>query len=269
MGLLLNNPLPVSGLYLPAPLLNMRGCITGATGWFGSWIRAALDYNMMSYEMLDTRDIHRVDCDWLIHLAPGDCTDLIAMLQKTDVKHVLFVSSGSVYDVEPTEYGIEKRTNEDLFLNSGLPVNIARCFTFTGGGVCQKPLAIGNFIKSCLNKKPVKVLHDGFGYAIRTYMYMTDLVQWLMTILLADKGNVYDVGGDAPIDMLDLADYITYKFDSYNIEVIESKPDTRPNYIPNLAPAKELGLNVTVGLDEAIEKTIEWEIINAARRLPI
>ena len=262
MSIKLNHPLPVSGLYLPAPLLNMRGVITGATGWFGSWLRAALDYNMMSYETLDTRDIHRVDCDWLIHLAPGDCTDLISMLEKTDVKHVLFVSSGSVYDVEPTENCIEKQRNEDLFLKSDLPVNIARCFTFTGGGVCQKPLAIGMLINACMGVIYKFAFNEN---SIRTYMYMTDLVQWLATILLADKGNIYDIGGEEEITIYELANKISAKLNTTQIEFLHSdQPDPRPNYIPNLAPAKELGLKITVGLDEAIDKTIEWEIMNAS-----
>ncbi len=47
------------------------------------------------------------------------------MLQKTDVKHVLFVSSGCVYDRELGDYGREKLDNENLFLASDLPVNIA------------------------------------------------------------------------------------------------------------------------------------------------
>lgn len=219
---------------------------------------------MIKYTCLDTRDIHRVDCDWLIHLAPGDCTDLIAMLEKTDIKHVLFVSSGSVYDIEPTENCIEKQRNEDLFLKSDLPVNIARCFTFTGGGVCQKPLAIGKMIRTCLDKRPFNITNP---FSVRTYMYMTDMVQWLMTILLADKGNVFDVGSDEQINMRGLAKKITYKLPTQFYIFLDDKfreDDPRPNYIPNLAPAKELGLKVTVGLDEAIDKTIEWERMNAS-----
>jgi nucleoside-diphosphate-sugar epimerase len=260
----LNKPLPVEDLefikaHVPVDKLrSMYGVITGATGWFGNWICAALDYMGCEHGRVDTRSLFPFKCDYIIHLAPGDSNSLISQLQKTEVKHVLFTSSGSVYDETPSVNCIEKRTNENLFISSGLPVNIARCFSFIGAGVCQKDLAPGKFIKACLDNKEFDVYNPK---SIRTYMYMADMVIWLLNILLADKGNVYDVGSTERITMLELAVKIKGKIGSNNsLWVGYGKDDPRPNYVPNLQFAHEdLGLRVYTDLDTAIDKTIAWE----------
>ena len=265
MTLTLNKPLPAEDMkfiqeHVPVnKLRNMYGIVTGATGWFGQWICAALDYMHCEYTRMDTRDLQPFQCDWLIHLAPRDSTDLIALLNKTKVKHVLFMSSGSVYDEIPSENCIEKRHNEDLFLKSDLPVNITRGFSFIGAGICQKDLAPGKFIKACLDGKLIRVINPS---SIRTYMYMADMVVWTLNILLADKGNIYNMGADEPITISRLADTIYKKMHGKGVQlcIYPIEEDPRPKYFPNLQFAHEdLGLRVYTDLDTAIDKTIEWE----------
>ena len=84
-------------------LRSMYGVITGATGWFGVWICEALDYMGCEYSKIDTRRLSPIQCDYCIHLAPRDSTELIGLLEKSKVQHVLFTSSGSVYDAVPSE----------------------------------------------------------------------------------------------------------------------------------------------------------------------
>ena len=271
MGLQINKPLPEADMRFIAEhvdvgkLRSMYGVITGATGWFGSWICEALDYMGCKYQKVDTRKLKPLQCDYCIQLAPGDPRELIYYLKKTDVEHVLFVSSGSVYDSEQTSYSIEKQDGENAFIESGLPVNIARCFSFTGAGVCQKPLVMGDFINDCIYGEPLEVYNG--GKSIRTYMYMSDLVIWLLAILLSEKGCVYDVGGNEPLTILQLAEKVNAHFGNRNGILLDDKyydHEPRPNYVPNLKPAYEMGLRVLTDLDTAIEKTIEWEINNAS-----
>lgn len=265
MSIALHKPLPEFDLrfireHVPADKLrSMYGVVTGATGWFGAWICSALDYMGCKYSKIDTRDLHPFQCDYCIHLAPRDSAGLIGLLEKSDVKHVLFTSSGSVYDAVPSENCIEKRAQENLFLKSDLPVNIARCFSFIGAGICQKDLAPGKFIKACATNRPLIINSPD---SIRTYMYMSDLVVWLLNILLFDKGKIYDVGGDEKITIYDLAVKISIPFgvNTVILEDGEYATDHRPNYVPNIQRAQEeLGLRVYTDLDTAIDKTIEWE----------
>lgn len=243
---------------IPERLVNMRGCVTGATGWFGTWVCSALDYIGADYVMLDTRKLKPVDCDWCIHLAHGESQPLIDMLLKTNVQHVLFTSSGAVYDRELSGYGRTKLTHENQFLESGLPVNIARCFTLTGKGVCRKTLAIGEFINAAKNGEPLEVYNG--GKTIRTYMYMADLVIWLLNLLVADKGNIIDVGGDQPISILELAQMV---IDRMGGQMILSDNfymhEARPYYVPNIKRAAEFWLYVHTNIETAIDKTIKSE----------
>lgn len=261
----LGKPIPAEDLKFIAnrvdvdKLRSMSGLITGATGWFGNWICSALDYMNCSYIKLDTRKMdYLFDCHYCIHLAHGEVSELIKRLQRSvNVKYVLFTSSGAVYDRHLSDYGRTKLNHENAFLASGLPVNIVRCFTFTGAGVCQKPLAIGEFINMAKSGTVINVHHPS---VIRTYMYMAEMVAWLLNILLSQSGNIYDVGGAIPITMLDLAQRIAQYFPVTDVGVTYSSDiEQRDRYIPHLASAHKLGLKNEIGLNEAIRKTVEWE----------
>ena len=263
---ILHKPIPMEDLELIEQhvdvdkLRSMHGIVTGCEGWFGTWICAALDYMGCRYDRLDMRDPHFVTGDYCIHLAKGGLGDLIGILQRAQVKHILFASSGAIYDIKNSPIREEKLTNESLFVASGLPVNIARVFTVMGGGVCQRPLAIGRYITSCLNHEPIRVYDEN---AVRSYLYMADLVIWLLRILFAKNGNVYDVGGESSITMLELAQMVNNRFGGNNkIVILKNNPLDDPHqiYLPNCWKAKKtLGLEHYTDLETALDKTIKWE----------
>lgn len=266
MKFILHKPIPMEDLELIEQhvdvdkLRSVHGIITGCEGWFGTWVCAALDYMGCHYDRLDMRDPHPVNGDYCIHLAKGELGNLIGVLQKARVKHVLFTSSGAVYDIKNSPIREEKYINERLFNQSGLSVNIARVFTVIGGGVCQRPLAVGRYITSCLNHEPIMVYDEN---AVRSYLYMADLVIWLLRILFAESGNIYNVGGESSVTMLELAQIVNNKFGGYNkIVILKNNPLDDPHqiYLPDLWDAKNtLGLKQYTDLDTALDKTIKWE----------
>ena len=274
MKFILHKPIPVADLEFIEQhvdvdkLRSMHGIITGCDGWFGTWVCAALDYMGCHYDKLDMRDPHFnfIIGDYCIHLAKGEPGNLIDILQKVQVKHVLFTSSGAIYDIKNSPILEEKLTNESLFVASGLPVNIARVFTVIGGGVCQRPLAIGRYITSCLNHEPITVYDEN---AVRSYLYMADLVIWLLRILFAKSHGTsfddvaYDVGGEGSVTMLELAQIVNNRFGGNNkIVILKNNPLDDPHqiYLPNCWKAKNLlGLKQYTDLDTALDKTIDWE----------
>ncbi|MDP1897433.1 MAG: NAD-dependent epimerase/dehydratase family protein, partial [Sulfurimicrobium sp.] len=145
------------------------------------------------------------------------------------IKRFLFLSSGAVYGVPPSgvdfipeaysgapdttdinsALGQAKRTAEFLCAyyaqKYSLNYSIARCFSFVGPFL---PLgihyAIGNFIGQALYEDEIAVKGD--GTPIRSYLYMADLVAWLLTLLQNGKsGEVYNVGSDQAISIRELA----------------------------------------------------------------
>jgi len=196
----------------------------------------------------------------------------------------LLISSGSVYgkapmgmthisegycgapvlrDVAGSALGAGKRVAE--FLASyyaekhDFDMRIARCFSFVGPHL---PLdihyAIGNFIRDALRADAITV--NGNGSPMRSYMYLSDLVIWLVTLLQrGQRGGVYNVGSDQAISIRDLACLVrdTLAPDKPVNIVGQSVAGVGGDwYVPNIQQAREeLGLDVWTTLPDAIRLT--------------
>ena len=95
---------------------------------------------------------------------------------------------------------------------------IARCFSFVGPYI---PLnihyAIGNFMRDALKGGPININSD--GTSLRSYLYTSDLIVWLWTILFKGKNNeIYNVGSEEAISILKLAKMIS-NLSNNNIEI--------------------------------------------------
>jgi nucleoside-diphosphate-sugar epimerase len=196
----------------------------------------------------------------------------------------LLTSSGAVYGRQPPEmthipeeyqgdslsvFGLAKRAAESLCTDSKhntLETKIARCFAFVGPYLpINAHYAIGNFIRDGLNGGPIIVLGDGTPH--RSYLYASDLVIWLWTILFKGQSRrPYNVGSSESISIADLAHRVAAQFPK-KIDV-EIKGALDPGklieqYVPNIDRAKnELSLDQFVSTTDAIQKTIEFYLGN-------
>jgi dTDP-glucose 4,6-dehydratase len=170
--------------------------------------------------------------------------------------------------VPNSAYGEGKRAAEMLcalyYKQFQIPVKIARCFAFVGPYLpLDAHFAIGNFINDGLKGDPIIIKGDGTPY--RSYLYASDLIIWLLKILILGGSNFpYNVGSDEDLPITELADHIRKCF-ATDIGVIINlalnslaKPD---RYVPLIEYAKiKLKLDVLIKLDEAINKTIQYNI---------
>ena len=104
----------------------------------------------------------------------------------------------------------------------------------------------------------------GDGTALRSYMYGSDLVVWLLRILCQGTAAYpYNVGSDDPITIAELAN-LTAKVAEISEPKITivgqpslSSPQDR--YVPDISRAQnELGLEIVVKVEEAMAKTLGW-----------
>lgn len=203
--------------------------------------------------------------------------------QYCGAEKMLYISSGAVYGLQSPEVKLMPEAN-DISLNPlgavdayamgkifseylcstyeklyNFGVTIARCYAFLGPFL---PLnihyAAGNFIRDALNSNMIRIKGD--GTPIRSYMYPTDLVEWLMKILLnGESCRAYNVGSDHAITILNLAKAIAAKVSNVEVHIAKNIDCARPanRYVPDISRAKaELSLCCRVSLDDAISRTL-------------
>jgi len=197
--------------------------------------------------------------------------------KQADIKRLLYVSSGAVYGVQPPElshipetfpcnpvtaYGKGKLAAEQLCLESGVEIVIARPFAFVGPWLTLNAhFAIGNFIRNCLRNESIEIKGD--GTPLRSYMYGSDLAEWLLAMLLrGEPSRAYNVGSNQAISIFDLAHLVRDCAGTKNEIIVHGKKvdGTLPvRYVPSVDRAgNELSLCQRVSLSDAIRQTIGW-----------
>ncbi len=176
-----------------------------------------------------------------------------------EIESVLFTSSGVAYGVnnnelisesdfsgintllESSALGLGKTIAEYLVAYYAESFNynfsIARCFSFAGPYL---PLnihyAFGNFIRNAKNSEPIVI--NGDGKSIRSYLYVGDACAWLLRMLIEPKNNIYNVGSQISINILQLAELILHVGNikaPIIIKAIENKDANfeRLSYVPS------------------------------------
>lgn len=168
---------------------------------------------------------------------------------------------------EPSVYSITKRFTEvyatGLGEICGIRIPLARCFTFAGP---YMPLyghqALGNFMADALAGRDIVVKGD--GTPIRSYMYGTDLVVWLLALLVRGRHGVpYNVGSKQAVSIKETAESVSRAFPDKKIGVrIMGKifPGNAPSlYLPDISRGElELGLTCSATLENICAKTARW-----------
>ena len=144
---------------------------------------------------------------------------------------------------------------------SGLDYRVCRCFSFIGQGI-DDDLAAGVFIHKAIKGEALPVWGDGMTQ--RSYMYMADLVIWLLTILVKGEKDVYDVGGNIPVNMRQLARFTANQFEPKREVVFIDRllPERNAVYVPdseNYTRALDMGLRTWTTWKEAVRRTIADE----------
>jgi len=212
---------------------------------------------------------------------------ILDKIKTQNIEKFLFMSSGSVYgetfskpisEIESSapltnqlgaSIGHAKRAAEFLCLatmasNPNINVNIARCFSFVGPYLpTELHYAIGNFINDASNGRPIVL--KSFGESVRSYLYMSDAVSWLIQILFSDaQGEIFNVGSEESVTIKNLAKIFSTVSGS---EVFHDHKETMENfntsapsyYVPNTSKIRNLvGVEIKIDLIEAVTRSLEF-----------
>ncbi|TCR03918.1 dTDP-glucose 4,6-dehydratase [Neorhizobium sp. JUb45] len=248
---------------------------TGLTGTFSHILHAATDV-IASNTALDTFDVTVAGTQRVLDVA-----------RDHGAKNVLLLSSGAVYGrlAEPVDripetqpctsdvtassaaYGLGKIATEWLGnaygQQYGFACKSARIFAQVGPYLeLDAHFAAGNFIRDALRGQTLTIKGD--GTSLRSYMYATDLVAWLLAILVRGRAETsYNVGSEQAVSIRELAEAVARVtgLDSSNVKILGQPalgvaPD---RYVPSTQFAQsDLGLSITVPFEEALLRTAEW-----------
>ena len=211
---------------------------------------------------------------------------VLDLATKAGASRMLLTSSGAIYGTQPTDlllvpetytgapsllatnaaYGNSKRAAEWLSLAHGsqsqLQVCIARIFAVIGPGLpLNDGFAAGNFVRDAMAGENIHL--EGDGRPLRSYLYMADVIVWLLHILgFGHAGQAYNVGSEKALSIVELAKKVAdIAGNGISIEPSLRGDNTVPpaRYVPETRKAREeLGLAEYTSIDTALRKTMIW-----------
>lgn len=158
-----------------------------------------------------------------------------------------------------TLYGKTKAKIEELIIKADsegvIKGSNPRLFTFYGQGLpLNSHFAIGNFINDAINKGEIEV--TGSLETVRSYLYMTDLIIQLFSVLTKPTLDVLHIGSGVATTIEELAIKISKNFN--NCPIVVKNKNVDPNYyMPNVINSSNyLGFREKISLDTGL---IRWK----------
>ncbi len=132
-----------------------------------------------------------------------------------------------------------------------------RLYAFAGPGIAlDEHFAVGNFIRDGLRGQPVSI--KGSPETLRSYMYPTDLITWILTALLKPQNINVNIGSELPLTMHELATLISELTSKKGVRILGSNV-VASNYVPSTSRFREnFGVSQQIDLNQGLERWIEW-----------
>ena len=134
-----------------------------------------------------------------------------------------------------------------------------RLFAFAGPGVAlDEHFPVGNFLRDGLQGK--EIIIKGNPATVRSYMYPTDLVTWVLNALMNPKNNDFNIGSEFPIRIYDLAHQISELTSRKGVRIL-GEDQIASNYVPSTSDfRKQFGVTEQVILSDGLERWIRWKL---------
>ena len=141
----------------------------------------------------------------------------------------------------------------------GVDTKIARIFNTYGPRMrVNDGRIVPTLIKQALNGEPLTVYGD--GSQTRSFCYVSDLIEGIYRLALSDEHEPVNLGNPDEYTILDFAKTVIRVSGSKSkIVFCEMRPDDPRRRRPDISKGGALlGWEPKVGLEEGLQKTIEW-----------
>ena len=159
------------------------------------------------------------------------------------------------------DYRASKIVCEDLLNDSDvrqiLRATSPRLFTFYGPGLpINQHFAIGNFMRDGLSGTPIRI--NGNPKTRRSYMFPTDLVNWLLKSMLDPRTENLNIGSEFGISMLDLATLVSSVTSQKGVVLLNPTIPAN-NYVPSTRNFRSIyNVRESISLGEGLGLWAEW-----------
>jgi len=137
-----------------------------------------------------------------------------------------------------------------------LPIIITRCNNVYGKfQYFEKVIPL--FIHKAINDDELTIHKD--GQYIRDFIHVNDVIEGILTIM--EKGifgEIYNIGNDNPIKIIDLANMIINKIGKGRITYIKDRAFNDFRYPLDVSKLKKLGWINKINFEEGLNEVIEW-----------
>lgn len=202
---------------------------------------------------------------------------LMEAFRRVGAGRFIFPSTASVYG-EPVRDTIDEThplQPQSPYAGSKLAAEYlldayARCYgfdhrrlrLFSTFGPRQRKYVMFDLLEK-LRKNPRRLEILGTGAQRRTYNYVSDTVHALLFVGAHPdaRGQVYNVGGDRPVTIRELADLIVRTVGIDPPEIVytgQSWPGDIVNLVGDSSRLQALGYGTVVGLDEGLRRLVDW-----------
>jgi len=248
--------------------------------------------DMLSHNFINT--FKKYDINYVIHFAAQTHVDnsykyfkdfiddniiatqlLLDAISKYEKKIILFhFSTDEIYgpSIDNEKFDEESKFNptnpysaskacSEMIINTykfsyKLPIIISRCNNVYGKHQFVEKV-IPCFILNAINNRELPI--QGDGNKIRDFIHINDVVLAIVTIIKKGTiGEIYNIGNDNPIKIVDLANLIIDKVGSGTISFVKDRPFNDNRYYVNTDKLESLGWNTTMDFDKGIDEVIEW-----------
>lgn len=169
----------------------------------------------------------------------------------------------------PTNPYSATKASTEMIINSykisfRLPILVVRCNNVFGIKQHHEKV-IPSFISKAFNNEELTI--HGSGSKTRDFIHTDDVDSAVLTLIeKGDFTDIYNIGIENPINILDLANYIIKHIGAGSIKFIEDRPFNDTRYNVNFDKLEKLGWCPKNNFYEQLDQIIEWEKNNKIKK---